>query len=179
MRFKAKCNENPNKGIAPGDQYGSNLVTELTSTKGGVVTLQDVTPDTSPTNLCNIPLPKDPNDHGKDKDKDMNGPNPGADVKYTYVITNVGTVDATNVTVEDDVLGTITGSPIASIAPGDSVMLMQTQFIVDDTTNTVTVDGDPQGDGECTAQANATVEVEQPPDVPDKDKDKDKDKDNH
>ena len=105
----------------------------------------------------------------------MDGPNPGADVKYTYRIMNIGSVDATNVTVEDTVLGTIAGSPIAVIPVGTTVELMQTQFIMDETTNVVTVDGEP---GLCQATAEATVTVEQPEDVPDKDKDKDKDKDN-
>ena len=81
---------------------------------------------------------------------------------------NIGTVDANNVTVVDDVLGTIAGSPIAVISPGGTVQLTQTQLITADTTNTVTVDGDPQGDGLCNDAAQATVTLEQPNAVPDR-----------
>src|SRR5438128_1040417 len=47
----------------------------------------------------------------------------GGDVEYTYTITNTGTTTVHNVTVEDDQLGTIPGSPIASIDAGQSATL--------------------------------------------------------
>ncbi len=79
------------------------------------------------------------------------------DVEYTYIVSNTGNVDVTNTSVEDDVLGTITGSPIATIPVGGSVTLTQTQFIGADTTNAVTVTGDP---GPAVATDTATVTID-------------------
>src|SRR6185369_3950967 len=47
----------------------------------------------------------------------------GAEVLYIYKITNSGTTPVANVAVEDDKLGTVTGSPIASLAPGATTTL--------------------------------------------------------
>ena len=61
-------------------------------------------------------------------------------VKYTYVVSNTGQSIVNNVTVVDDQLGPVPGSPIATLAPGQSVMLMATNGTVCcSTTNTVTV----------------------------------------
>jgi uncharacterized repeat protein (TIGR01451 family) len=52
---------------------------------------------------------------------------PGDTVTYTYVVTNTGDTTLFNVTVVDDKLGDITnGTPIASLAPGQSVTLKKT-----------------------------------------------------
>src|SRR5204863_1253264 len=77
-----------------------------------------------------------------------------ADVTYTYKITNTGTTTVHNVTVEDDKLGTIAGSPIASIAPGGMATLTVTQSVAGTTLNTVTVKGN---NGFCEATATAAV----------------------
>src|SRR5439155_111772 len=77
-----------------------------------------------------------------------------ADVTYTYKITNKGTTTVHNVTVEDDKLGTIAGSPIASIAPGGMATLTVTQSVAGTTLNTVTVKGN---NGFCEATATAAV----------------------
>jgi len=77
-----------------------------------------------------------------------------ADVTYTYKITNTGTTTVHNVTVEDDKLGTIAGSPIASIAPGGMATLTVTQSVAGTTLNTVTVTGN---NGFCKATASAAV----------------------
>src|SRR5438132_5398746 len=81
-------------------------------------------------------------------------PSAGADVTYTYKITNKGTTTVHNVTVEDDKLGTIAGSPIASIAPGGMATLTATQSVAGTTLNTVTVTGN---NGFCEAKATAAV----------------------
>src|SRR5206468_2765693 len=81
-------------------------------------------------------------------------PSAGADVTYTYKITNTGTTTVHNVTVEDDKLGTIAGSPIASIAPGGMATLTATQSVAGTTLNTVTVTGN---NGFCEATATAAV----------------------
>src|SRR5438874_603630 len=78
----------------------------------------------------------------------------GGDVEYTYTITNTGTTTVENVTVEDDQLGTIPGSPIASIDAGQSATLSTTQFVAATTLNTVTVTGN---EGNCMASAKAAV----------------------
>ena len=81
-------------------------------------------------------------------------PSAGADVTYTYKITNTGTTTVHNVTVEDDKLGTIAGSPVASIAPGGMATLTATQSVAGTTLNTVTVTGN---NGFCEAKATAAV----------------------
>src|SRR5436309_10934 len=81
-------------------------------------------------------------------------PSAGADVTYTYKITNTGTTTVHNVTVEDDKLGTIAGSPVASIAPGGMATLTATQSVAGTTLNTVTVTGN---NGFCEATATAAV----------------------
>jgi hypothetical protein len=173
-RFKSNCRKAEH--LAPGDQFGSLKVNEIVLKNGTTITVASQTPTPpDPATECSIGLPRVGIPGDKDKDKDLD-PNPGEDVKYTYRIMNIGTSDATNVTVVDDVLGVVPGSPIASIAPGGTVELMATQSISVDTVNTVTVTGNPGG-AECSAAASATVLVEQAGDVPDKDKDKDKDKD--
>src|SRR5205809_4849243 len=81
-------------------------------------------------------------------------PTAGADVTYTYKITNKGTTTVHNVTVEDDKLGTIAGIPVASIAPGGMATLTATQSVAGTTLNTVTVTGN---NGFCEAKATAAV----------------------
>ena len=78
----------------------------------------------------------------------------GADVTYTFTITNPGTTTVHGVTVVDDKLGTIPGSPIASIAPGGTATLTTKQAVNGTTLNTVTVTGN---NGFCTAKATAAV----------------------
>src|SRR5262249_23031072 len=85
----------------------------------------------------------------------------GANVEYRYTVTNNGTATVSNVTVVDDQLGPIPGSPIAALAPGQSVMLVSTATNVQGTTvNTVTVSGNGatcSPAGACCANATAAV----------------------
>ncbi|MEE2665080.1 MAG: hypothetical protein VX681_13265 [Myxococcota bacterium] len=175
-RFKSNCRKAEYLGA--GDQYGSLRLNEIVLKDGTTITVATLTPELPElVSECTVPLPRVGLAGDKDKDKDTD-PNQGGDVTYTYRIMNIsppGGVTATDITVVDDVLGVVPGSPIATLAPGATVDLMATQLITVDTINTVTVTGNP---GMCMAQAAATVLVEQPADVPDKDKDKDKDKDN-
>jgi hypothetical protein len=83
----------------------------------------------------------------------------GADVKYIYAITNTGAAEVGNVGVVDDLLGTIPGSPIASIRPGESVTLTTWAFVAEDTTNTVTVTADTTEGRSCNAEETATVTI--------------------
>src|SRR5205823_754008 len=66
-------------------------------------------------------------------------PDGDANVENTYTIKNPGTTTVNDVTVEDDQLGTVPGSPIASIPPGGTVTLTAKQFVAATTVNTVTV----------------------------------------
>jgi hypothetical protein len=87
----------------------------------------------------------------------------GADVNYTYTVTNESAVPVVNAVVMDDVFGEVPGSPIPSLEPGESVTLRLTVFLSEETTNTVTVFAY-VGDVECTAAATATVTVGLPGD---------------
>src|SRR5439155_668532 len=78
----------------------------------------------------------------------------GADVNYTYEIANNGPAAVSNVTVGDDKIGTVPGSPLAPLVPGASVTLSARQFLMATTVNTVTVSGD---GGTCSAQASAAI----------------------
>jgi LPXTG-site transpeptidase (sortase) family protein len=78
--------------------------------------------------------------------------NAGDKINYTFSVTNTGNVTLTNVTVSDTVGGiTITGSPIASLAPGvtDNTSYTGTYTLTQDDvdagtfTNTATVTGTP------------------------------------
>ena len=86
--------------------------------------------------------------------KELGAQSMGATVTYTYAISNTGAAPVNNITVIDDQLGTIPGSPIASLGPGQSTNLMASAFVIDNTTNTVIVTGN---GGACSATASAIV----------------------
>jgi hypothetical protein len=69
----------------------------------------------------------------------------GANVQYTYDVTNLGGQEVTDVVVTDS-FGQAPGSPIASIAAGDTETLMRTVFIFEATVNEVTASAN---QGEC------------------------------
>jgi hypothetical protein len=87
----------------------------------------------------------------------------GVEVEYTYEIKNIGDVDVFNLTVEDSVLGTVPGSPIASLGPDETTTLTATGFVEETTTNTVTVTGETIFGDECSAMDSATVTAVGPP----------------
>jgi hypothetical protein len=87
----------------------------------------------------------------------------GAEIEYSYKITNNGGAPVSNVTVMDDKLGAIAGSPIASIGAGDLGTLIARAFVASATTNTVTVAGVTAGNVACSAMASATVASRPPP----------------
>ena len=90
---------------------------------------------------------------------------PGGTVEYTYTVNNTGGVNITNIAVIDDVIGVVPGSPIAFLAPGDSVTLTATQFLDKNTTNTVTATGY-FGTAPCVDTDTAEVIVLPPPPPP-------------
>ena len=139
LTFHTSCSQPLNVG----DQFGSMTLTELTTTEGG-----DPAPPEPPdiTSECVVIAP-------------------GEVVEYTYVVTNTGDTPVTNISVIDDVIGEVNGSPIAVLAPLDSVALVDNGFVAEETTNTVTVEG--YADiAVCRATASAIVTVEEPPAEP-------------
>ena len=94
----------------------------------------------------------------------INGQQLGAQVDYSYVITNLGeTIDIADLTVFDNPLGTPVCSPDSGSLAADGVMTCAASTFIDDpigsmVTNTVTVTGP-----NCSAEATATVEVKPPP----------------
>ncbi len=139
LTFHTSCSQPLNVG----DQFGSMTLTELTTTEGGNPALPA---PTGVTSECVVTAP-------------------GEVVEFTYVVTNTGDTPVTNISVIDDVLGEVTGSPIAALAPLDSVVLVDNGFVSEETTNTVTVVGE-AGQAVCRATASATVTVDEPPDEP-------------
>ncbi len=83
----------------------------------------------------------------------------GTEVEYTYVVKNVGPMTVQNITVNDNLLGPIPGSPIASLAPGKEAMLTAKAMIDKTTTNFVTVSGQTVYGGTCSAIDSSTVTV--------------------
>ncbi len=90
----------------------------------------------------------------------------GTEVIYTYKVTNLSDVGVVNVSVFDDKLGEITGSPIGFMAAGEMVTLQAVAMISEDTVNVVTVSGQTENGGECPdVDDTVTVTVETPPEV--------------
>ena len=63
----------------------------------------------------------------------------GAEIRYTYEISNRCNVRAKNVEVIDDVFGPVPGSPISSIDEGETITLTLSAIVIEDTRNTATV----------------------------------------
>ncbi len=85
------------------------------------------------------------------------------DVIYTYAVTNYSTIPVVDVTVDDDKLGPVPGSPVAKIEPGETVVLKAVALISEETTNVVTVNGRYEDGRECSpVTAEADVVIEQP-----------------
>ena len=83
----------------------------------------------------------------------------GAEVEYTYVIENTGPIEIQNITVVDNVLSDVPGSPIDLLAPGQQVILGATGFIKETTGGSVEVNGETSEGAVCSATAPSTVTV--------------------
>lgn len=91
----------------------------------------------------------------------------GADVEYTYTVTNPNPDQAVNVSVDDDLLGNIASGE--TIPPNSSVEFTTNALIEEETTNIATVTGNagPTGTTVCMEGTDsATITVEEPPDEP-------------
>lgn len=86
----------------------------------------------------------------------------GSPVEYQYKVTNNSTGNATNVTVEDDLFGTI-GSGLVVPGNGGMITLFETKTVYATLTNTATVTGEVNG-SECTpVEDSVLTTVEIPP----------------
>ena len=81
----------------------------------------------------------------------------GSTVTYTYVVTNTGTAELTNVNLDDDILGDIDGGSGITLAPGASQQFTKDGVINGVVHNTVTATGDTAGGQNAQATADATV----------------------
>jgi hypothetical protein len=83
------------------------------------------------------------------------------DVEYTYTVTNPNAEDATNVSVDDDLLGNIASGQ--TIAAGASAVFTTTVPISEETTNVATVTGQVNSQVCEPATDSATITVAEPP----------------
>lgn len=84
---------------------------------------------------------------------------PGDMINYTFMITNSGDVDLTNVAVTDPLVGTVTcpvGNPIPSLAPGADVTCTGSYSIMQSDIDNGVVNNTAEAVGDCTA-ANCPV----------------------
>lgn len=86
----------------------------------------------------------------------------GAEVDYSYTILNGSSLPLTDVLVIDDTFGTVPGSPIAVIEPGETVVLTLQAIVTETTVNTVLVTGIMDGET-CAVNAMATITAIEPP----------------
>ncbi len=89
----------------------------------------------------------------------LDGAGLGTTVVYSYLVGNVGPGDLTGITVTDDQLGTVPGSPIGSLAEDASDTLTATAFITQTTTNTATAVASPT----CQVDSNPVLVTVLPP----------------
>ena len=98
--------------------------------------------------------------------------NPGDKINYTFTITNTGNVALTNVTVTDPLV-TVTGGPIASLAPGasnsgtfiGSYTLTQSDINSGQVDNTATTTGTPPSGPNVSDNDTSTVTISQLPGI--------------
>lgn len=80
---------------------------------------------------------------------------PATNVKFTYVVTNTGTTEISDLIVDDSFDTGVTGVP-STLAPGASVTLMRTVGLRDGLTNTILASG-MYGSATCSASDNVVI----------------------
>jgi hypothetical protein len=85
----------------------------------------------------------------------------GHEVEYTYSVTNPTDDPATNVSVDDDLLGSIASGQ--TLAAGETAVYTTTAFISEETTNVATVTGEVNGQACEPSTSSATITVVEPP----------------
>ena len=86
----------------------------------------------------------------------------GADVKFTYTVTNMGDTEVTDIIVTDN-YGEVDASPIALLGAGESVELTRLIHLNEAVTNTVEVSGI-SGNAECVDETSIDIDQEEDPD---------------
>lgn len=88
----------------------------------------------------------------------------GAEVEYTYVVTNPNASLAEGVSVDDDLLGNIASG--VTLAAGESATFTTSAVIEQETTNVATVTGSVAGQACEPGTGEFTITVEEPPEEP-------------
>jgi hypothetical protein len=101
----------------------------------------------------------------------------GEDVKITYTISNPNGFDVFDATVEDDLFGLVPGSPIESIAAGETGVLMGTSFVTESIENVGVASAVDGAGGVCGPAEASTHLVVVPAEAPKHDDDDDEDDD--
>ncbi len=88
----------------------------------------------------------------------------GNEVVYTYEVSNTGDTTVNNITVEDNVFGSVPGSPINQLAPGEVVTLTAATTVLTNTINLATVFGEASSFAACQAtdETSVTLQEKQP-----------------
>ncbi len=142
---------------------GANVISTVTAEADDSFTGQHISKSGSAS--CSVPCPCDlrvtkiacviqpPGSTNTDCVTTFSGPD-NAQVRYIYLVNNSGSAPVNNVSVIDDKLGPIAGSPIPQIPAGGTVILMATNTVSCSTTNTVIVSAN---GGQCEATAQAVI----------------------
>jgi LPXTG-motif cell wall-anchored protein/uncharacterized repeat protein (TIGR01451 family) len=114
--------------VITADEVDNGSVTNTATTTGLTPSASTVLATASAT----VTLPEQP-DISIVKTADVTLAEPGDVVTYTYVVTNTGNVTLSDVSVLDDVIGTILGSAAGtSLAAGESMTLTETYTVTED-----------------------------------------------
>jgi hypothetical protein len=88
----------------------------------------------------------------------------GSDVEYSYVVTNPNAGTATNISIDDDILGNIASG--ITIPAGGSATFTATELVETETTNIATVSGEVGGQVCSPGTDSATITLTAPPEEP-------------
>jgi len=98
------------------------------------------------------------------KTADKTSASPGDTITYTYTITNTGNITVDNLTLEDDMLGTIDLDTITSLAQGDNITVTKSYVVTENDlpgpiTNTANVTGTDSNGNSLSAVDSASVDL--------------------
>ena len=154
LKDPSKIHVNPSSGINVGDlvtvsAIGSDMGSEIQLNVGG----QFLKIHTS----CSAPLAAG-DVFGSLELLQFNGLGSGAEVTYSYEVTNIGNFAVDITSVLDDKLGELLETPV-TLQPNESTTRQKTAFISETTTNTVTATANLSGDGLPCGEAKDEVTV--------------------
>ena len=98
------------------------------------------------------------------KTADKTSASPGDTITYTYTITNTGNITVDNLTLEDDMLGTIDLDTITSLAQGDNITVTKSYVVTENDlpgpiTNTANVTGTDSNGNSLSAVDSVSVDL--------------------